>query len=471
MRRSDINCLVMLPIMLLSLLGCVQDGTCDVAQSAQSAAPAAEASEAPQSPKGITIHAPAAETATAVPVVGDVVAVESGLNLASMFDPKSIPPTAAPDVLGAFRFICGPGQIAYDDPIVYPGQPGKSHLHQFFGNLGANAHSTFISLRTSGESTCTNELNRSAYWMPAMLDGKGNVVRPNYVGIYYKRRPKSDPFCTTAAEECVGIPRGLRFIFGFDVNKPDDPQPQNASLFNFKCVEGWSPVTSAQGNLDGLNCQPGQWLSATISTPTCWDGVHLDSADHRSHLAFMKRDASTGWESKCPSTHPKIIPQFTMSVSYSVVQGDNFALWYLASDHMVPGIARGGTFHSDYFEGWEEEIRLRWEAGCLDQLLNCSDGDLGDGQIMKRNSHYPNTAINATVSQRLVPVPSNRSTSTSSTSSGGTTTTSGDSSTGGSGGSSGGNNASTGSSGGGAPAAPGAPGAPGPQALVIRRSS
>ena len=63
--------------------------------------------------------------------------------------------------------MCKPGQILRDDPIVYPGQAGASHLHQFWGNLGANANSNYQSLRTTGQSTCDNRgtntpLNRSA---------------------------------------------------------------------------------------------------------------------------------------------------------------------------------------------------------------------------------------------------------------------------------------------------------------------
>jgi hypothetical protein len=78
-------------------------------------------------------------------------------------------------VVGAFRFICNPAHLAKDDPIGYPGQPGKSHLHQFFGNTAANANSTYESLRTTGQSTCNSPLNRSAYWMPAMMNGKGQA--------------------------------------------------------------------------------------------------------------------------------------------------------------------------------------------------------------------------------------------------------------------------------------------------------
>jgi len=338
------------------------------------------------------------------PRITDAGQVKSGLNVPMLLRPKAVPPSSAPDVLGAFRFLCGAGQVSYDDPIVYPGKPGAAHLHQFFGNLGANANSTYESLRKGGDSTCQNELNRSAYWMPAMLDGKGNVVRPDFVSIYYKRRPVSDPFCTTAAKGCTGIPRGLRLVFGWDQSRPSEPQPQNNKLFNFKCVKGWTPTTAAFPDMiePMKACKPGQWLSATINTPECWNGVDLDSKDHRSHLADMVRDRNSG-NLHCPSTHPMIIPRFTMGVGYSIEVGDDPTLWTLASDHMLPARLRrpGASFHSDYFEAWEDGIRQRWEAGCIDKMLNCSDGDLGDGQIMARGKHYPR----GKASPRLIHVP------------------------------------------------------------------
>lgn len=339
--------------------------------------------------------------------VGEVRQIPSGLPVPSLLGPKRIPPSAAPDILGAFRFLCGPGQLSYDDPIVYPGQRGKAHLHQFFGNLGADAHSTYESLRKSGESTCQNELNRSAYWMPAMLDGKGKVVRPDSVSIYYKRLPSTSSLCTTAGKACVGIPRGLRFVFGWDQTRPSEPQPENNRRFNFKCVQGWTPVNNATPDMVETMkiCKPGQWLSATINTPQCWNGVDLDTPDHRSHLAEMIRNASTRYKNACPATHPYIIPQFTMGVAYSIETGDDPKLWHLSSDMMLPPALRrpGASFHSDYFEAWEDDIRLRWEAACLDKLLNCSDGDLGDGQILSRGKHYPPRQV----SPRLVAIPEN----------------------------------------------------------------
>ncbi|WP_260598860.1 DUF1996 domain-containing protein [Sphingomonas endolithica] len=88
-------------------------------------------------------------------------------------DPSGPPPSAAPDNLGAWRINCFPTHSAADDPIVSPGKPGKAHPHTFFGNVGTDANSTYTSLRTTGESTCVNKLWRSAYWLPAVIDGPG----------------------------------------------------------------------------------------------------------------------------------------------------------------------------------------------------------------------------------------------------------------------------------------------------------
>ncbi len=383
---------------------CAERGRHAAAGSDAAPPPAKGATITGASPPLLPVGAASATDATAKATVDAAPQIPSGLSVAPLLGPKDIPPSSAPDVVGAFRFLCSAGQLSYDDPIVYPRQPGKAHLHQFFGNLGADAHSTYESLRTTGESSCQNALNRSAYWMPAMLDGKGNVVRPDFVSIYYKRRPASDPVCKKEGKACVGIPRGLRFIFGWDQTRPAVAQPENAVHTGFKCVEGWEAVTpTAKDMTEPMKiCKPGQHIYASLSSPQCWNGIDLDTADHRSHLA-EPRDRGINGQPKCPASHPLIIPQFTMTVAYRIEEGDEPTRWELSSDQMLPAALRrpGASFHSDYFEAWEDDIRLRWEAACIDKMLNCSDGDLGDGQIMARGPHFPKPKV----SPRLVPIP------------------------------------------------------------------
>src|SRR5947208_1233818 len=191
-----------------------------------------------------------------------------------------IPKSAAPDVVGAFRFICTAGQVLADDPIVYPGQPGKSHLHQFYGNESANANSTFASLRRGGESTCNRgpfAANRSAYWMPAMLDAAGQVVKPEFVAIYYKRRPASDPKRSLpsghppAEGNCVPIPNGIKFIFAYDLLTHKAP---TGSLW-YNC-QGPTSVPGHYRDLNAAlaNCPAdrGNKVGAIIEAPSCCDG-------------------------------------------------------------------------------------------------------------------------------------------------------------------------------------------------------
>lgn len=65
---------------------------------------------------------------------------------------------------GQFRTFCQFSHLSYDDPIIFPGQPGKSHLHMFFGNTDTNANSTIKSIINTGGSTCDGgPLNRTSY--------------------------------------------------------------------------------------------------------------------------------------------------------------------------------------------------------------------------------------------------------------------------------------------------------------------
>jgi hypothetical protein len=275
-----------------------------------------------------------------------------------------------------------------------PGPAGKAHLHQFFGNTAANAHSTYESLRTTGESTCNSPLNRSAYWMPAMMNGKGQVVRPDYVSIYYKRFPRSSPECDPASAVAVGIcrtlPRGLRMVFGFNMatGKYDNDRRWPAAAY-YTCdgatarAGHYNTITEAAANCPSAPNPDGSYnkLGAVISAPECWDGKNLDSPDHRSHMSYAQLDATSKY--RCPSTHPYLLPSFTMSVAYTV--DANKDGWHLSSDVMpgMPAMPAGSTFHADWFGAWDDQIMQIWTEHCIDKLLNCSGADLGNGKQMK----------------------------------------------------------------------------------------
>ena len=338
--------------------------------------------------------------------------VPSNFDVNSELITAAVPGSSAPDVVGAFRFICNAGQLRYDDPIVYPGQPGKSHLHQFYGNTSADANSTYSSLRASGDSTCMSPLNRSAYWMPAMLNGRGGVVRPDFVSIYYKRRPISDPKCSLSSGDpqaegnCVPLPNGLKFIFGHDMLTGQSP---TGELW-FNCQGAGAVPGHYNSIVDAARyCPAGAQIGAIIDAPSCWDGKNLDSANHRDHVSYASY--GTWGYKKCPPTHPYVIPTFTLGAWYTVdstldrsgtwVSGKTVT-WSLSSDNMA-GMAPalpGSTFHADWFGAWDNTVMSMWMDNCINKMLNCSGGNLGNGKQMKQYAGFTWLA-----SPRLVPLP------------------------------------------------------------------
>jgi hypothetical protein len=390
------------------------DGSVILASDACPAPPPPPPPATQTCPDGSVI--PATDMCPMPPPAGDILSPSlSGLpSIASNFDyntgiePAPVPGSNVPDTLGAFRFVCGAGQLLRDDPIMFPGQPGKSHLHQFYGNLSANGNSTYGSLRASGASTCGNPagtpVNRSAYWMPALLDGLGHVIQPDQTVVYYKRYPATSWQCTDGrvANGCLPLPNGLRYIFGRDMSNLAAPP---TGSFHFLCYD---PANS-QGSVSTLaaalvNCRAGAQLVATINAPSCWDGKRLDSANHRDHVAYMV-DSHNGYV-KCPDDHPYVIPEFTMNTYYRVVAGEDMSRWHFSSDEMAPNEPAGSTYHADWFGAWDDTVKMMWTDNCINKLLNCSSGILGNGYEMKGTSQpYYNGVQTWNNPNRLVPVP------------------------------------------------------------------
>ncbi|WP_026731554.1 DUF1996 domain-containing protein [Fischerella sp. PCC 9605] len=273
--------------------------------------------------------------------------------------------TATPgDGVGAFRTVCDPSHMNNDDAILFPNQPGKSHLHVYFGNTLADASSTYESLRSSGNSTCFGGIaNRSAYWVPAVLDKQGEPIQPAQSHFYYK-----SGYFGVSASQINKIPDGLRMIAG----NAKATGPQNTEHVHWGC---WNQYI---GNLDSIpdsKCQVGDFVKMGIDFPQCWDGKNLDSADHKSHVVYPVDNA-------CPSTHPVAIPTITMNILYSVPPDGDTSGWRLSSDTYGTDQPGGYSMHADWFDGWDPEIKETWTDSCVKQGIDCHSNLLGDGREM-----------------------------------------------------------------------------------------
>lgn len=82
--------------------------------------------------------------------------------------------------------VCSYSHTLGDDAIMMFGMPNEAMLHDFFGNVHADAYSSRESLRTQEKTTCDNKADSSAYWAPSLKLPDGTVVKPAYQKTYYQ---------------------------------------------------------------------------------------------------------------------------------------------------------------------------------------------------------------------------------------------------------------------------------------------
>lgn len=277
----------------------------------------------------------------------------------------TVPPQQNPDD-GAFRIRCRVTKFAFDDPIVYPGQPGASHLHVFFGNTEVSATSTSQSLANGGNSTCLGgTLNRTAYWAPALIDQRSGVVQTPVVGtFYYKTGYNMDPRSIRA------LPAGLRMIAG---DKNNTGYQENAI---------WTCAAGTDKSSIPPNCPVGDTLRLTISFPQCWDGVNLDSPNHKSHMAYPNY-RNPPERSSCPSTHPVAVPVITEFFDYPVPATGATAYWRLSSDMYSSTLPGGLSAHADWMMAWDAPTMEAMVRQCLNAARDCGVGLMADGTVLE----------------------------------------------------------------------------------------
>lgn len=277
---------------------------------------------------------------------------------------------------GAFRIFCGVSHMANDDPIIFPNQPGASHHHTFFGNTSTNAKSDLKNLNAYGNSTCNGGImNKSAYWIPSMIDTTTNTpVVPDGVLVYYK----SGDLGYVGTEPIITPPKGLRMIAGNPKATPFTPDPTPWSgTFTCNTPNGTTPWSKTIPN-----CNVGDALTMHINFPQCWDGVNLDSPDHKSHMADRVYLSNTSIVQTCPADHPVKIPAITINVNFSSTKANQMLNWRLASDNYASTIAGGYSAHADWVNGWDEKLLAGIIKNCIQAELDCHAHLLGDGRKM-----------------------------------------------------------------------------------------
>ncbi|MDI1465192.1 DUF1996 domain-containing protein [Catellatospora sp. KI3] len=244
-----------------------------------------------------------------------------------------------------FNAACVYSHSLKDDPIVAPGLPGASHMHSFFGNRSTNASSTTASLRANTASSCGPVGDPSSYWIPTLYE-RGVPIEPRGMTVYYSSR-LPDPTKT------VPFPQGFRMIAG-DAKK-QAPTPAGAPNQFWCAGPGGEIGRSADGNWP--ICAPTANLTYQLVFQDCWDGIHLDSPDHKSHVSYNTVGG------KCVAPFPIAIPNVSFVIDYPT---------HGSADGYTLSSGMGSSIHGDSFLVWDNAAMGHRVKDCIVQKAKCN---------------------------------------------------------------------------------------------------
>ncbi|KAF4272369.1 hypothetical protein CNMCM8812_008790 [Aspergillus fumigatus] len=267
----------------------------------------------------------------------------------------------APLSLAFFKVPCStPLVIERADPIVQPGV-ASSHVHTIMGGSGFGFTMDYNMTQTSQCNSCSAVEDKSNYWVASLYYHAQNgsfIQVPQNGGalIYYEQRP--DP---TTDGTIVAPPAGFRMVAGSPFDRSDKGDIATAAR-SFACLNYNGPGTPQTHGFPTTHCPNG--LRAQVYFPSCWDGVNLDSPDHRSHVAYPTQSYDNG---PCPASHPVRIISIFLEVTWHTERfGD---MWYGNQQPFVFsfGDPTGYGLHADFLNGWDIDV-------LQDAINTCHDG-------------------------------------------------------------------------------------------------
>ncbi|MFF9038221.1 DUF1996 domain-containing protein [Streptomyces sp. NPDC014892] len=282
---------------------------------------------------------------------------------------------------GTFSTDCGVnagGLFNSDNVIVAPGvSNGAHHFHDYVGNQGNNAFASDEDL-AAADTSCENPGDRSSYFWPVIrlqngtaeqdanapgggIEGNaGEIVTPKEVTMTFVGSPRGD---------VVEMPRLLRIITGDAKAFINGPANANAS---------WSCTGFEDRQLKDKYplCPSGSDVVRTFKFQSCWDGRNIDSANHRTHVAFAAADGS------CAAGF-KAIPQLVQRIVYDVdapsLQDGGRTTPLFAVDSFPEQLHKAVTDHGDFINVFDEDL-MRAMVDCINDGRECDAADLGGDQ-------------------------------------------------------------------------------------------
>ena len=222
-----------------------------------------------------------------------------------------------------FVVECELSHLAFDDPLVLPGNPGKSHLHMFFGNRAVDSDPDYNDRVLAADTSCDQRRDTASYWAPALLDRRGQGCRAAAAS-----RPTTDPGSGVDPADVVAYPEGIMIIGG-------DSTSTDVAVDRRRRVVVWHRRRSRARHR--RSAPTGRRCGCIVTFPDCWDGNRLTTFGSSAHVRYS--------DGRCPDSHPVAMPQLTIGIDYPPVDPDGLSL------------ASGGieTAHADFWNVWDQD--------------------------------------------------------------------------------------------------------------------
>lgn len=276
---------------------------------------------------------------------------------------------------GTFTTACGVnanGLFNSDNVIVAPGVTnGAHHFHDYVGNQANDAFASDEDL-ANGDTTCEDQGDRSSYFWPVLrlqngtqeqdADAPGGGIEGNAGEIVTPKQAEMT-FVGNPRGEVVEMPRLLRIITGDAKAFVNGPANANASWsctgFEDRQLKDKYPV-----------CPDGSDVVRTFKFQSCWDGRNIDSANHRTHVAFAEADGGCG-------NGFQAIPQLVQRIVYDVdapsLEDGGRTTPLFAVDSFPEQLHKPVTDHGDFINVFDEDL-MREMVTCINEGRECGAG-------------------------------------------------------------------------------------------------
>lgn len=266
----------------------------------------------------------------------------------------ALPAPSTQAIADTFVVNCAPLTVQRSDPIVNPGV-ASGHVHAITGgNAFRRSMPGIFDATNANATTCDKKLDHSNYWVPQLYhyraDGRFEIVPWVGTAIYYQVRAcnysATAQYCDTQVVP-LAFPHGFRMLAGDTTRRS-----QNNNDITHRAVQMMCMTDEYSVQFQGLPPMHCDKIRAEVYFPSCWDGVNLDSPNHKSHVAYPAIGDFDG--GVCPQSHPvallSIFYEFFFDTS-SYTDVDKFVF--------SNGDNTGFGFHGDFIMGWTDRQALQ----------------------------------------------------------------------------------------------------------------